>query len=601
MGVFVSNAGIGLGIVGNEHWSGSFPLRLKYEQITPGTYVVDTKLLDGSISCNATSATFTITNVAYVDGKLDVLDLTYNQTCTLGGTISGQLHYWAEDPTTAPAPTNPIPSNLWQPGPSFVAPSGNYMYLEGSAGDPISKGQNFLLTDNLFLSQHGNTIEFQAPSSAYAWKAKFSAPIPYALIPVGYYGSFTGVANPVFGTLDVSTFLTCAVPASGWFTVDSIRYSATNGIFQIAELELRFEQVCSKGNTPLRGKIHWSAPISGLTLTNQMPALATPIKIAPSTLPSGNACQRAMTGIVTPLGTPGQTFVALDSQLGDYLGQGGSYCYTLANAKLPVSIIDKTINITVAGDDSWNGAFPVTVINGQIQTGSYQAGSWSGNGRGCSNLASKVNVTNATYVNGSLSALDLNFQMRCDASTEELNGVIHWWANDPTGWPGPATTGTENLWKPMPAFIPPAGNYVYLEGTGDDYISLGLAYLYTPAVKPIVFEQLHLNAIGITVGEKFSPAWQIYLQGSQALTRIQPGLYKNMTRYPFNNPVTGGLSASGLHRGCNNISGWYMIDKITYSATDQITELDARFEQYCLAYGASSLTPLHGQIHWVAN
>jgi hypothetical protein len=302
---------------------------------------------------------------------------------------------------------------------------------------------------------------------------------------------------------------------------------------------------------------------------------------------------------------PGQTFVSLDSEVGDYIGEGVSYCYTLANANLPLTITDNTINIAVARDDDWTGTFAVPMTNGQIQLGTYQTGaSWGGNGRRCGIQASSITVTNATYANGSLNVLDLKFNLRCQASTGDLKGVIHWWANDPTRWPGPTTTGNQNLWKPMPAFVPPAGNYVYLEGTGHDFVSFGLTYLYTPDIKPISIHQINKNALSVRVGDPRFPDWQIDVQGSQASTRIQPGLYKKVTRYPFNNPVTGGFSASGLHRGCNSVSGWYIIDKITYSnatSPDQITELDARFEQYCLAFEASSLTPLRGQIHWVAN
>lgn len=610
IGVLVSNGGIGLGISGDENWSGSFPLSLHYEQITPGTYTVNGALMGGDHSsrdhsCAASSATFIVTNVAYVDGTLDVLDLTFSETCNYGSnTLSGQLHYWAGDSTAAPGP-KPIPANLWKPDASFVAPAGNYMYLEGSAGDPVSKGLNFVLTDNLYLEQRGgNEINFQAPSSSSNWQAWFKAPLPYALIPSGYYGTYNGAANPVLGTLSVMTYLACPVPASGWFTVDSIHYSATNGVFQISDLELRFEQVCTRGNTPLHGKIHWSTtPPGTMTLTNQIPAFTTPVPFMPSLLPTGNACQRAMSGIVTPPNTPGQTFVSLDSEVGDYIGQAGSYCYTLANANLPLTITDNTIKIAVGGDDYWTGTFAVPMTNGKIQPGNYQAGaSWSGNARGCGVQASSITISNATYVNGNLNVLDLNFHLRCYASTGDLNGVIHWWANDPTRWPGPASTGNQNLWKPMPAFVAPAGNYVYLEGTGDDFVSGGLTYLYTPDIKPITLQQWDQNAFSVNVGAPHFPDWQINFQGSRAATRIQPGLYKNMTN--FDNPVTGTLRASGLHRGCNSSVGWYIIDKITYSSAtspDQLTGLDVRFEQYCLDFEGSSATPLHGQIHWTAN
>jgi hypothetical protein len=610
MGVFVSNGGIDIGIAGDENWSGFFPLALHYQQITPGTYTVNGSVMAGDRSprdhsCGASSTTFTVTNVAYADGRIDVLDLTFSENCMAGGTLSGQLHYWAGDPTTAPGP-KPIPANLWKPDASFVAPAGNYMYVEGSAGEPVSRGRNVTLTNNLYLEQRGgNEINFQAASSLDTWQARFTAPLPYTLIPVGYYGTFNGADNPVLGTLAVMTSLICSPPASGWFVVDSIHYSAINGEFQISDLDLRFEQVCTKGDTPLHGKIHWSAtPPGAMTLTNQIPAFPAPVPFMPSLLPSGNVCQRAMSGIVTPPGTLGQTFVSLDSDAGDYIGQGTSYCYTLATANLPLTVTDSTINLVVAGDDNWTGTFTVPLTNGQIQPGTYKTGaSWGGNGRGCGAEATSITISNATYVNGSLNVLDLNFHLRCYASTGDLNGVIHWWADDPTRWPGPATTGTQKLWKPMPAFVPPAGNYVYLEGTGGDYVSAGLSYLYTPEIKPITIQQWNLNAMTVRVGGLI-PDWQINLQGSQDATRILPGLYKSGTSDSFNNPVTGRLSVSGLHRGCNSVVGWYIIDKITYSnatSPDQLTGLDARFEQYCLDFEGSSLTPLHGQIHWIAN
>ena len=617
IGVFVSNGGIDIGIAGDENWGGSFPLSLQYQLITPGTYTVNGSVVSAEpstryYSCAASSTTFTVTNVAYANGRIDVLDLTFVENCVGGGTLSGQLHYWAGDPTTGPGP-KPIPANLWKPDASFVAPAGNYMYVEGGAGEPVSRGRKVLLTDNLYLEQRGgNQINFQAPSSSDAWQGRFTAPLPYSLIPVGYYGTFDGVDNPVLGALAVMAGgLICSPPASGWFVVDHIKYSAINGKFQISELELRFEQVCTKGGPPLHGKIHWSAtPPGAVTLTNQIPAVPAPVPFMPSLLPTGNVCQRAMSGTVTPPGPPGQTFVSLDSDMGDYIGQGISYCYTLSTANLPLTVTGDTIKLVVAGDDDWTGTFTVPMTNGQIQPGTYKTGasfgagaSWTGNGRGCGTEATSITISNATYVNGSLSVLDLNFKLRCFASTGDLNGVIHWWANDPTHWPGPVTTGTQNLWKPMPAFVPPAGNYVYLEGTGGDYVSAGLTYLYTPDIKPITIQQGIRNAVSVSVGGLI-PDWQINFQGSQTATRILPGLYKSGTSDSFNNPVTGRLSASGLHRGCNSVVGWYIIDKITYSnasSPDQITALDARFEQYCLSVTGGSLTPLRGQIHWVAN
>jgi hypothetical protein len=77
------------------------------------------------------------------------------------------------------------------------------------------------------------------------------------------------------------------------------------------------------------------------------------------------------------------------------------------------------------------------------------------------------------------------------------------------------------------------------------------------------------------------------------LTQLQPGYYGNLMRYPFNNPVRGGLNWSGDGRGCNTLTGWLVVDNATYD-NDILTAIDLRFEQHC-----DGATPaLHGQIHW---
>jgi hypothetical protein len=57
--------------------------------------------------------------------------------------------------------------------------------------------------------------------------------------------------------------------------------------------------------------------------------------------------------------------------------------------------------------------------------------------------------------------------------------------------------------------------------------------------------------------------------------------------------VTGGLSWSGQGRGCNTLSGWFIIDNVTYSGVT-LSSIDLRFEQRCEVTGPA----LHGKIHW---
>lgn len=79
------------------------------------------------------------------------------------------------------------------------------------------------------------------------------------------------------------------------------------------------------------------------------------------------------------------------------------------------------------------------------------------------------------------------------------------------------------------------------------------------------------------------------------MTQLGVGYYGGLGRFPFNNPVLGGLSWSGEGRGCNTLTGWFVIDKATYNGLT-LTELDLRFEQHC----EGGTSALRGQLHWTA-
>ena len=77
------------------------------------------------------------------------------------------------------------------------------------------------------------------------------------------------------------------------------------------------------------------------------------------------------------------------------------------------------------------------------------------------------------------------------------------------------------------------------------------------------------------------------------LSQFQPGYYGDLERYPFHNPVKGGLSWYGQGRGCNTLRGWFVVDSVTYF-NGFLSSIDLRFEQHC-----EGLTPaLHGRIRW---
>jgi hypothetical protein len=78
------------------------------------------------------------------------------------------------------------------------------------------------------------------------------------------------------------------------------------------------------------------------------------------------------------------------------------------------------------------------------------------------------------------------------------------------------------------------------------------------------------------------------------LTQLQPGYYGDLQRYPFHNPVRGGLSVSGNGRGCNTLTGWFVVDAVSFTG-GILDAIDLRFEQHCEG-GAPAL---RGKLHWI--
>ena len=74
---------------------------------------------------------------------------------------------------------------------------------------------------------------------------------------------------------------------------------------------------------------------------------------------------------------------------------------------------------------------------------------------------------------------------------------------------------------------------------------------------------------------------------------LKAGYFGNLERYPFHNPVRGGLDWSGNGRGCSRLTGWFAIDRIVYTGT-AMTAVEMRFEQHC----EGMVPALRGAIRW---
>lgn len=295
------------------------------------------------------------------------------------------------------------------------------------------------------------------------------------------------------------------------------------------------------------------------------------------------------------------TVVHLQSDLGDYVGgSGSSYQYTKADAVIHFDPVGGLLTIGVAGDESWSGFFKLPSSMTTFQPGVYNdltrypfhdpavgGLSWYGEGRGCNTLTGWIAIDTARYVSGALAVLHLRFEQHCEGGAAALHGTVHWDANDPTSPPGPVFPVPTGLWQPAAGTTPATGNFVYLVSDSGDYIGEGQTELMTPADAVInasaTAGHLHVGAAG----------WDGDFQAMTSIDQLQAGYYPSLHRYPFHNPVRGGVNWSGRGRGCNTLTGWFAIDSLTYVGTTLVA-IDLRFEQHCEGLAAA----LHGAVHW---
>ena len=418
-----------------------------------------------------------------------------------------------------------------------------------------------------------------------SWTGVFQLPETFSELQPGTYAGLRRYTfhDPAVGGLSWTGEGRGCNGLSGSLTIESVTYDGET----LSEIEFQFEQHCEDLAPALHGEIHWIA--------NDSTKPPGPVVPPPAGL------WEPAEGVTPTTGS----YVYLESEPGDYIGAGINYLYTRTDAVIGVFEAEGRLSVLVDGDESWSGDFKGMDFLDHLEIGYYgdlhrypfnnpaKGGmNWSGEGRGCSEIAAWFVVDNLTYVGGALETVDVRFELRCPGSSSALRGKIHWDASESVTLPGPVVP-PPGLWEPAPGVTPATGNYVYLESEPGEYIGAGGTYLYTLADTLITTRSMGPTLdISIDGDEE----WVGGFEGTYTVSRLEVGYYGDLERYPFHNPINGGLSWMGEDRGCGTITGWFVVDSVTYDG-DALIEIDLRFEQHCEG-GAPAL---HGKIHWDVN
>jgi hypothetical protein len=90
-----------------------------------------------------------------------------------------------------------------------------------------------------------------------------------------------------------------------------------------------------------------------------------------------------------------------------------------------------------------------------------------------------------------------------------------------------------------------------------------------------------------------SSFWNLHFASDDGL-ELEPGLYLDAQRWPFQDPGHPGLSVSGEGRGCNTLTGEFTVTSAVYDYYGVPAVYAASFEQHC----EGAVPALHGTIDY---
>lgn len=111
-----------------------------------------------------------------------------------------------------------------------------------------------------------------------------------------------------------------------------------------------------------------------------------------------------------------------------------------------------------------------------------------------------------------------------------------------------------------------------------DYVGAGKRYLFT--IGDVGFVPLRNPDNGVTISLQSLDGWQLDFAAPDDAT-LTPSAYENAQRYPFQVPGTPGLSVTGAGRGCNTLTGRFVISNAFYNSDGSVQDFGADFEQHC--------------------
>lgn len=546
-------------------------------------------LLDGIFpdDCDPYSAWFAIDDVKFEEGQPTTVDLRFEINCK--GLLNGKIRILDSPKKVYPQPSTISPS-LWQPNGVVSSENISYVYLDSVRGDYIGQGKTYEYTNanSLLRVEETSTYDYSVKRlQAYldgdeSWMFDITAMIGDKKFKVGYY-EFSDLS---FATLNFGGEGRGCNSNNGWYTVDKVEYDAAD---RLDLIDIRFAQYCENSQYPLYGKVHWRSKDT---------------TVAPGPVfPSPNDLWQPPASIALL----NYNYLYVESDEDDFVGDGKTYLFTQSDARF---VMNKRpadagaspgnfVDITIHGDNRVGISFSKhTAI--LLEPGLYQMNKgsnpvkgslfFSADGRGCNNVNSWFAIDDIAYdTGGNIESINYRFEQRCSSlSPDAVRGKGFWQKNEPVMPPSPVMPVPSELWSAKPRDIPASGNYLLLDVQQSGWFGpAGVEVVQDLDVRHVNYD----SGWQVIVGSLNPQSHALHINGMYFHDRLQPGYYPNIRN---NNPTRGHIDVTREGKICENVDGWYAIDKVTYDNTGTITSLHARFKQQC----QPSANVVYGQLRW---
>jgi len=190
---------------------------------------------------------------------------------------------------------------------------------------------------------------------------------------------------------------------------------------------------------------------------------------------------------------------------------------------------------------------------------------------------------------GSIELLDIRFSNVC-IDGNKANGRFYWDIDD-TSQPDAPSQIPASLWDMPIERSLEDGNYLYIEGDENEFISNGLEYYLDFNDAQFVLERDWENMIVFQIYNHTSI--RLDFKHMSSIDRFEEGFYGEFAFTDSSNKATGWLSVGMDGRAASQGGGWYAIDHVQYE-NDLLTEIVIRFEHVSNIDGRS----LRGKLFW---